>query len=141
MTEEDAVHYIKQFFAGRPNVVVLFVDDYKNARIVGLLLLHELGLTNVLLAQNGEEALRFYREHGPETIKVVVSDYHMPELTGEQLFWRLKQENDGIRMVLCSGDDSPPPRLDAMVKSGLRGYLEKPFEKGELAKKLAYALS
>lgn len=138
MTEDFAEHYIEQFCANRPNMVILFVDDQPNSRLSVLYLLQGLKL-KVLLARNGEEAMRLYEEYGPETIGCVVSDHQMPELTGEQLFWRLKQKNSRIRMVLCSGGH--PPCLKAMVNSGLKGFLRKPFAKGELETAIAIALS
>lgn len=129
---------IRKFFESHPNAIVLFVDDHKNTRLIGWYLLHQLGCSKILLAESAEEALHLYLEH-PGEIKLVVSDDRMLQLTGGDLFWQLKQKNNEIRMILCSAGQ--PPQLEAMVKGGLKGFVPKPYEKEDLGKAIADAIS
>ena len=131
--------YVEAFFKGRPNTTVLFVDDHKNLRMVGLHLLQELGFTNILLAGDGEEALKLYQEFGHEIV-LVVSDFQMPLMNGEELFYKLKQINGSLRMVLCSGSD-PGDCLHSLKRSGLRSFLPKPFMLDDFGLAVANALS
>ncbi len=130
--------YVKQFFSGRPNTTVLVVDDEDNNRLIFSSFLQEMGFTQVLQATNGQEALDLYMER-PSSILLVLSDYKMPIMKGDELFWRLKRVNDTLRMILCSGSHPGQP-LDSLMESGLRGFLPKPFGKKELGKAVADAL-
>jgi len=135
--------YVETFFSGRSDTTVLFVDDQKNARLIGLHLLRQLGFNRVLLASDGEEALRLYQLHSSE-ILLVLSDLQMPNMNGEELFWQLKLANDSLRMILCSamdlGERQNRERLNRMKAKGLRSFVAKPFSSDEFDMAVVNAL-
>ena len=93
---------------------------------------------NVLIANNGKEALEIYRvSHG--SIDVVILDMVMPEMGGVELSRRLLQSRAQMRVLYMSGfpEDGAVDRgaLDPGVP-----FLQKPFTARELFKKTREAL-
>lgn len=84
----------------------------------------------VLTADNGLEALRLAREHRPE---LIVLDLMLPEMTGEEVCRRLKQEPDttGIPVLMLTAKAGPNERI-AGLEIGADDYLAKPFSPREL---------
>ena len=80
----------------------------------------------------GSEAVTFYREHWQET-DLVIFDMVMPEMDGRELFKRLQQINPSIIALLSSGY-SLDSQAQAILDDGVKGFLQKPFRKTELAK-------
>ncbi len=77
---------------------------------------------NVLVARDGQEALQLFLEHHPH---VVVTDVHMPEMNGEELFHQIMAVAPDTKVIFITGwsDIAAATRL---VKSGAFDYLDKP---------------
>ncbi|HEY1308474.1 MAG TPA: ATP-binding protein [Vicinamibacterales bacterium] len=89
---------------------------------------------SVLVAGNGDEAVRVAQEHAGH-IDLVVADVLTPGLTGPQTVDRLRAANPSLRVLFISGYD----RSDAIhreVASGQSTFLQKPFTSAELAAKV-----
>jgi signal transduction histidine kinase/DNA-binding response OmpR family regulator len=80
---------------------ILLVDDEHVVLRVGTDLLSFLGY-DVMTATNGEEAVEIYRKH-KEDIQVVVLDMIMPKMGGKEAFFKLKEINQAIKIVIASG--------------------------------------
>ncbi|HOD53994.1 MAG TPA: ATP-binding protein, partial [Candidatus Cloacimonadota bacterium] len=80
---------------------ILLVDDEHVVLRVGADLLSFLGY-DVMTATNGEEAVELYRKH-KEDIQVVVLDMIMPKMGGKEAFFKLKEINQAVKIVIASG--------------------------------------
>jgi two-component system, cell cycle sensor histidine kinase and response regulator CckA len=79
----------------------------------------------VLVANDGEEGVETYRRHASE-VDVVLMDFGLPKLAGDQAFERIKEIDPAAKVVIASGN------LDATVKerleaAGLLGFIQKPY--------------
>ena len=89
---------------------------------------------DVVLAQNGEQALSIASERMDELIGVIL-DVTMPGMTGEQVF----QELNGLAPelpVLVSSGFSADDIASRFPGKRLQGFLQKPYRLGELSEKL-----
>ncbi|MBT3250639.1 MAG: response regulator [Candidatus Marinimicrobia bacterium] len=114
---------------------VLFVEDSLTMRRVIKNSLKNIGFTDIIEAENGEDALKKIEN---TKIDLVLTDWNMPEMNGEQLVLRLRSmdmyKSTPILMITTRGlrDDV----LNA-IKIGVNGYLVKPFDAATLKKKLS----
>ncbi|HQB31033.1 MAG TPA: CHASE4 domain-containing protein [Syntrophales bacterium] len=116
---------------------ILVVDDEPAVLHVTETILERLGY-RVRSAQSGPEALRIYEasEYG---IDLVVLDMIMPGMGGGETFERLKEMNPKVKVLLASGY-SLNGEAEQIFKKGCRGFLQKPFTKGELSRKIRQIL-
>ena len=108
---------------------VLIVDDEAAIREVTQCVLQHRGI-NTLLAANGAEALQLFRERSAE-IAVVLTDIHMPGLSGLEFIRALRREpRPPIIAVMCGRLD--PLLHRSLAAEGVLSVLEKPFQLEEL---------
>ena len=67
---------------------------------------------------------------------MVLLDYMMPEMTGDQVFDHLKQINPSVAVLLVSGS-ADRARQMVMLDKGVRGFIHKPFHLDELVRQVA----
>ena len=79
------------------------------------------------------EAIKLYEERGRE-ISMVLLDFLLPKMSGDMVFENLQRLNPDVRVVLLTGCEGSV--AENMFKKGLRGYLQKPFCRRELAQKI-----
>jgi len=89
-------------------------------------------------AANPSEAIKLYQEHRDD-IAMVLLDYLLPEMSGDRVFEELQRLNPDVRVVLLTGCEESV--ADKMLKRGLRGYLQKPFNLPELTQKVRDAIN
>ena len=123
---------------GTPKRTVLLVDDEEIVVSVGKELIESLGY-EALVAANGEEALDIYRAQKGR-IDMVVLDMIMPGMSGAETFARLKQINQGVRVLLSSGY-TVNEEAEKLLQSGCRGFIQKPYSIKDLSAKLKETLS
>jgi two-component system, cell cycle sensor histidine kinase and response regulator CckA len=80
---------------------VLVVDDEDQVRDLVQEVLETHGYT-VLVARDGEDALRVAQQHGG-AIHLLVTDMVMPRMSGARLFERLSLARPGLRALYVSG--------------------------------------
>ena len=111
---------------------ILAVDDDALVLANTATMLQELG-HEVVEAASGTQALSILRT---ESLDVVVTDYAMPGMTGEELAEAIKQEFPAMPILMVSGYADLAPGL---VSSTLR--LAKPFDEAALASAIARVVS
>ncbi|OPY72194.1 MAG: Blue-light-activated protein [Syntrophorhabdus sp. PtaU1.Bin002] len=121
----------------RSTETVLLVDDQEMILAVGGEMLKVLGY-EVFAAQGGEEALAIYREKG-EMIDVVILDMIMPAVSGGETYDRLKAINPGVKVILSSGYSIDGQATEIMAR-GCSGFIQKPFNIGDLSEKIREVL-
>jgi hemerythrin-like metal-binding protein/PAS domain S-box-containing protein len=116
---------------------VLVVDDEPALRQVASGALRRMGF-DPLEARDGKEALQVY-EANRERIILVLMDLTMPNMDGEETYWRLRRAGAMVPIVLSSGF-SPEEALHRFRNRGLAGFLPKPYRFQTLESKVREAL-
>lgn len=119
---------------------VMIVDDSPVMRsfIRRTVLIGVLEVGRCLEAGNGEEALALLRNN---TVDVILTDFHMPIMDGEQLVQNLRRNGELRRVpVIVISTDSSQKTMSKLRSLGVRGYLCKPFRPEKLAHLLSDAV-
>ncbi len=112
---------------------VLVVEDDEMLLDVVKIVLEGQGFY-VLAAKDGAEALEIYAHHKDE-IAVVLSDMGLPSLSGWEILHKMKGINPNAKIILSSGYSDPAIRSE-MLKAGATEFVAKPYDVGELTKKM-----
>ena len=118
---------------------ILVVDDDADFREKVKEILEGHGY-RVYLAENGQKAVMAYREAYLQIpYQLVLLDMSMPVMGGEETFWKLKQIDPGVTVILLTGYTLDGSVRD-LLQSGVPGYLHKPFKMGNLLKAVRVTL-
>jgi PAS domain S-box-containing protein len=112
---------------------VLLVDDEWFVLKVGRRMLKHLGY-KVFIAKGGKAALSILRACY-EKIDLVLLDIIMPELNGEEVYARMKEQFPDIKVLLSSGY-SIDWQARKMIEDGCGGFIQKPFTLKQLSLKI-----
>jgi PAS domain S-box-containing protein len=117
--------------------VLLLIEDEEPMRELVKSLLESKGYT-VLVAENGREGIQRFAEHQKE-IALVLSDMGLPKLSGENVFYHLRQLKPTVPVIIASG------YLDSNVKSklfqdGMTDFLQKPYHPAKVLRTIRAAL-
>jgi len=112
---------------------VLLADDEEDVRGVVHAMLDTLGY-EVIEARDGLEAVEIFRRRSAE-IDLVILDLVMPHLTGEAALGQMRRIAPGVPAILVSGYDESG-RIREIVAAGFGGFLQKPFRRQDLGKKV-----
>jgi PAS domain S-box-containing protein len=120
------------------NESVLVVDDEEVITRLESKLLEGLGY-RVTAFTDSEEALQAFRDQ-PNSFDLLITDMTMPRMNGDALAREILGIRPGMPIVICTGFSE---LLDAEKAKalGIREYLLKPVEKGELARAARRALA
>ena len=116
---------------------ILVVDDEEIVRSVAKSILEAAGYT-VLLATNGEEGVRVYREHDEE-IAGVLLDLVMPKMQGHEVFETIKALNPDVKVLMASGFVNDERAQEALTM-GVKGFIQKPYSLEALSSAVAKLL-
>ena len=110
---------------------LLVVDDEPTARAYAANVLRRAGY-DVLEAASGEEALRIAADP-PARIDLLVTDFHMPGMNGDELALRLLETRPSLPVLIVSGSWPGGDERFPVVT--------KPFRGGELVDKVRELLT
>ena len=113
--------------------LVLVVDDEATILEITQRYLEFFGY-RVITAANGAEAVAQYAKHAGK-ISLVITDMMMPIMDGATAIREIKRINRFAKILIVSGLD-----VDDDVKSGVSGFVTKPYTAPELAQKVRDAL-
>jgi PAS domain S-box-containing protein len=116
---------------------ILLVDDEEAIRTLGKEVLEAMGFS-VLTAEDGQEAVDLYREHGDD-IALVILDLTMPRLNGEEALHHLRAIDPGVRVILSSGY-SEQDIAERFAGKDLAGFVTKPYTLATLQTSLRHVL-
>lgn len=111
-------------------VRVLMVDDEAIVRKSVRRLLNQLGY-EVLLAENGAEAVELFRKEHRE-ISLIILDMIMPVMDGEEAFYKLREINPEIPILICSGYSNEGDAKKLLTFDHV-SFVQKPFSPGALS--------
>ena len=120
--------------APRPSILV--VDDDPDLLRLMQIRLSAAGYA-VTTAESAERALAQLAVARP---RVVVTDLRMSGMDGMALFQSIQAQNSGLPVIILTAHGTIPDAV-AAVKSGVFGYLTKPFEAKMLLTEIERALS
>lgn len=108
------------------DVRVLVVDDSRMARKHIRRVLENLGLENFTEAENGREAVARMSDGFYD---LVVTDYNMPEMDGQELVTYIRSNSDqrDIPVLMVTSEESGS-RLSGVKQAGVSAICDKPFE-------------
>ena len=132
---EQVVKHAERFIQG--SGTVLLVDDEEVVLEVGQSLLEAMGY-RVLLARDGKEAVWAYGKN-QDDIDIVLLDMVMPNMGGGEAYDRMKEINPDVKVLLSSGYSIDGEATD-ILERGCNGFIQKPFNMNELAKKIGEIL-
>ena len=117
------------------SVTILVVDDASFVRdLVKRTVRKLLPNVNLLEAQNGARAQTLIRR---EPVDLILSDWEMPEMSGEELLCWVRQDERTATtpfvMITSRGDRN---HVVQAINAGVNDYLTKPFTAEELVRKL-----
>jgi CheY-like chemotaxis protein len=108
---------------------ILVADDESHILNVVSLKLRNAGY-RVVTARDGQEALELAEQEKPD---LIITDYHMPQLSGLELCQKLKQQESTSMipaiMLTARGYHLEPEDTE---KSGIQRMLSKPFSPRQL---------
>jgi len=112
---------------------VLFVDDEVMIIEVAEELLRWLGY-KTLIAGSGKQAIEVFEAH-KERIDMVILDMIMPDMSGSEVYDRLKHISPEVKVLLSSGYTINGAASEIMNR-GCNGFIQKPFKIEELSRKI-----
>lgn len=94
------------------------------------------------VAESGEEALELYEELTSDKIEVclIISDYIMPEMKGDELLRRIRLMNNDVYTIMLTGQATIQGVVNAINNAGLYRYMSKPWEPNDLSLTIQEAL-
>jgi len=115
---------------------ILVVDDEKNYRIVLARLFGNVGY-RVLLAESAVTAMSMLQQ---ETVSLILTDQHMSGQNGLDFCEQVRREIGSIPCILFTANAARIPR-EQMLRCGVAGCLNKPFDNRLILKMVAETLS
>jgi signal transduction histidine kinase len=104
------------------NGLILLVDDEADIRDVLKIALSDSGYT-VRTTENGNEALRLFRELNPP---VVLTDIKMPGMDGIELLRKIKFENPETEVIMITGHGDMDLAIESL-KNDATDFITKPI--------------
>ncbi|MGB0468043.1 MAG: chemotaxis response regulator CheY [Pontibacterium sp.] len=118
----------------KKDIKILVVDDFSTMRRIIKNLLKELGLTNIVEADDGATALPILKAGG---IEFLITDWNMPNMTGIDLIREVRADPKLCDIpVLMVTAEAKREQIIAAAQAGVNGYVVKPFTATVLREKI-----
>lgn len=118
----------------KKDIKILVVDDFSTMRRIIKNLLRDLGLTNVLEADDGQTALPILKQG---SIEFLITDWNMPGMTGIDLIRAVRADPKLAHIpVLMVTAEAKREQIIAAAQAGVNGYVVKPFTAAVLKEKI-----
>src|SRR5579862_6914850 len=114
-------------------VLLVVDDDFGPRQTLKVVLEDEF---NVLLAENGRQAIEMFQDHA---VEVAILDIKMPGMTGIEVLDKLKSLDPDLQVLMLTGYETVETAKQAM-RLGACDYLSKPFNLIELKAAVTTAL-
>lgn len=111
--------------AYNPNMRVLVVDDFSTMRRIVKNILRQLGMNNVVEADDGTTAWEVLNK---DKIDFIVSDWNMPHMTGIELLRKVRASEEFADMpFLMVTAEAQQENIIEAVQAKVSNYIVKPF--------------
>jgi two-component system chemotaxis response regulator CheY len=117
---------------------VLLVDDSATMRRIQKTQVNGLGITDIVEAGDGSEALIKLQENMP--VDIIMLDWNMPVMDGFEFLKELRQMEGGNapKVVFCTTENDIA-QIAKALKAGANEYIMKPFDRDIVEAKFAEA--
>jgi two-component system, chemotaxis family, chemotaxis protein CheY len=114
---------------------LLIVDDSTTMRRIIKTQLEGMGVTSILEASNGEEALGVLQANMP--IDIIMLDWNMPVMDGITFLKKVRADGmyKSVKIIMCTSE-SEKTRVVEALKEGANNYIVKPFTPEAVKEKL-----
>lgn len=120
--------------APNKDMKILVVDDHESMRRIVKQILHDLGFTNIEMADDGATAYPLL-EGGD--FDFLVTDWNMPQMTGIDLLRKVRANDKTKTMpVLLVTAETKKEQIIAAAQAGVNDYVVKPFNAQTLSTKI-----
>ncbi|NDY71059.1 hypothetical protein DO021_05795 [Desulfobacter hydrogenophilus] len=113
------------------NSGILLVDDEHNITKALRRLLNRHGFTTVNTALNAEQGLTII-QNTEKPFSVILSDQHMPSISGYAFFNKVMDLSPDSRRILMTGHHDFDVAMDAINQGGIHKYITKPWDESDL---------
>lgn len=117
---------------------ILIIENEPEVRRVMEKMLRRVGFT-VITASDGEAGLKQF-ENNSNILKLVILDYMMPRMTGDEVYYRMKRIDENIPVILSCGFNQADTLLQ-FGKLGVAGFVQKPYDMKKLLEKIAEVIN
>jgi signal transduction histidine kinase len=111
----------KRIVGEKSGYTILVVDDQEETLASVQRLLEREG-HRVLLADGGQRALELFAQ---QEIHLLLVDYFMPRMTGEELIAEIRKIDTQVQIVLQTGYSGEKPPREMLQKLDIQGYHDK----------------
>jgi two-component system chemotaxis response regulator CheY len=126
----------KEFSMIDTSLKVLVVDDMSTMRRILKNILKQIGFTDMVEAENGQDALNKLKA-GDNGIGFIVSDWNMPVMQGIELLRAIRADPDLKHLpFLMVTSEAQKENIIEAVQAGVSNYVVKPFTAEALKVKL-----
>ncbi|MDR2693683.1 MAG: response regulator [Chitinispirillales bacterium] len=114
---------------------MLLVDDSVTMRRIQKTQINSLGITDILEAGDGQEALGKLKSNMP--IDMVLLDWNMPIMDGMAFLKTVRADAafKDVKVIMCTSESEKSKVVEAL-KSGANNYIVKPFTPEALKEKI-----
>ncbi len=114
---------------------VMLVDDSKTMRRIQLNQLNGLGITDIIEAEDGHDALLKLSANMP--VDYMFLDWNMPLMNGYDCLVTIRKDKQysGVKVIMCTSESEKSRVLEAL-KAGANNYIVKPFDDKAIKEKL-----
>jgi len=112
---------------------VLLIDDEHEVLKTSAQLLEQIGF-QVIKAEDGRVALETYRQEW-QKIDLVILDLILPTISGMDLYYKLKEINPMVKVVLSSGYGLAG-QAEELLRGGCYSFIQKPYNIDQLSSKM-----
>lgn len=122
-----------------PKLKILLVEDASVMRKMETKTLNSLGLSNIVEAEHGDEAIA--KLQNDDSISLIISDWNMPVKDGyELLLWVRKSEKFKNLPFLMATGRGEKAEVNKAEEAGVSSFISKPFNAQELKDKIEEAM-
>jgi CheY-like chemotaxis protein len=136
VTSPERVMESNEEIPGGSETILVVEDEELMLKLVASVL--EQKGYKVLLARDGDEAVRIHRENIGK-IDLVLSDIGLPKLDGWEASQRMKQIDAKLKVFVASGYLEPALKSE-ILRSGSVGLIHKPYSPNDILRSLRKAL-
>lgn len=137
MNETELISNEDDRIFGDPTILI--VDDDLSVREVLEFSLQYMGCKTIS-AVNGNLAIEMYKECW-ESIDLVILDFFMPGMNGEETFIELSKHNQALRCLFSSGNGGEITSQLLQHNLNQVGFLQKPYDLNMLRDRINQILS
>ena len=114
------------------SIKVLVADDSGVMRKIIIRALNSCGVTEVVEAADGVEAVAKFKEHGAD---LVMTDWNMPNKSGLEVVQDIRASGSDVPIIMITTESEASSVKDA-IQAGVNDYLAKPFDSELLRRKI-----